>query len=73
MKKYIIYLKKEFNYEKGKLEKGYLLYSQDESFTIEQIEEAKKQGIAYSWGFGPCYNMVPFEYLQFAEIKNFDI
>lgn len=36
---------------------------------IEQIVEAKKEGIVFQFGFGPAYFKVPFEKLTFVKTE----
>lgn len=53
------------------LKPGTILYSQDHSFTIEQVAEVKQKGFSYQWGFGPCAENIPFSKLQFARVEPF--
>lgn len=89
IKKYIIYLKEDHKYtnlnllfDEAKtkypdsiitLKEGTILWSQDTSFNIEQIEEAKKEGFPHQWGFGPCCEQIPYSKIQFAKVENINI
>ncbi len=55
------------------LEPGTIMYSQDHSFTLEQIAEAKEKGFSYQWGFGPCAENIPFSKLKFAKVEPFNV
>ena len=88
-KNYIVILKEEHKYSDRPLsvedaskdypesiitmEPGSILWAQEETFTIEQVAEAKKSGFPYQWGFGPCCEQVPFEKIQFAKIETINI
>ena len=53
--------------------KGSVIWSQDKPFTIEQIEEAKTEGVHYQFGFGPAYTKIPFEKIKFFKANFFQI
>jgi len=72
LKKYNIILKKEYSENDVLIDKGDIIFSQDEPFTIEQISEAKTDGVPYIIGFGN-YTKIPFEYLSFTILKEFNI
>lgn len=89
IKNYILIIKEEYKFTKKNiplpealkkypetvdtLQPGTIMYSQNDPFTKDQIEEVKTQGFTYSWGFGPCFEMIPMTHLQFAEVKPFDL
>ena len=89
IKTYIIFLKEEHVYTtrnmplaQARVEKpesvvilkpGTLLYSQDKTFSIEQVAEARAQGFSHQWGFGPCAETIPFEKLTFARVDEFSM
>lgn len=45
--------------------KGTIVWSQNHPFTIEEIEEAKTEGIHYQFGFGPAFTKIPFDKIKF--------
>lgn len=89
LKMYNIILKKEFRYtrcneplevtEKTRPEYivtlpiGTILWTQDKSFTIEQIMEAKEKGFHYQFGFGHAYEKISIDHLHFVKLEIFDI
>ncbi len=89
VKKYMVILKKEHKYtrlnlpfEEAKithpnsiitLKSDSILWSQDKPFTVEQIEEVKKQGFHFQWGFGPCYEKIPAKSVKFTQLETIKI
>ena len=85
-KNWIIYLKKPHQYTSYNmlfdeaqrkhpksirtLNKGKIIWSQDKPFTEEQIDEVKTSGFHYQWGFGPCYEKIPYEKIKMSKLTN---
>lgn len=55
------------------LESGSVLLAQNEPLTIDDIIKIKKDGLIYSFGFGPAYLTVPFNKLSFLKVEFLDI
>ena len=77
IKNYILYLKQDYSFVKldnsfETLNAGDLLYSQDNSWTVEQIAEAKEKGFPYVWGFGQVEH-IPFHKLQYGKVETFKL
>ena len=53
--------------------KGTVVWSQDNSFTLEQIKEAIAEGLVYQFGFGPAYTKIPYSKLVFTSVEFFKI
>ncbi len=55
------------------LKKGHMLHQQKTEFTLSEVLDLKNNGFHYQFGFATAYDKIPYKYLAFVKITQYDI